>query len=88
MQEADGRVIYLSPSASVPFTLYKIMFPFGKHSDTRPSPAFDVRFLVENLTTQLVIGHHPVVTIILQGTSAHFEPCRHFLVRQEAFITE
>ena len=40
MQEADGRVIYLSPSASVPFTLYKIMFPFGKHSDTRPSPAF------------------------------------------------
>lgn len=40
MQEADGWVIYLSPSASVSFILYKITFPFGRRSDTRPSPAF------------------------------------------------
>lgn len=62
------------------------------HPASIPIPAhhqlFDVRFLVENLATQLVVGHHPVVAVVLQGAAAHLEPCRHLLVRHKAFIAE
>ncbi len=53
----------------------------GKH-------LFDVRFLVENLSTQLIVSNHPVVAVVLQGAAAHFQPCRHLPVRQEAFAAQ
>ena len=53
----------------------------GKHP-------FDVRFLVENLAAQLVVGYHSAVAVILQGAAAHFQPCRHLPVREEAFIAQ
>ena len=53
----------------------------GKHP-------FDVRFLVENLAAQLVVGYHSVVAVILQGAAAHFQPCRHLPVREEAFTAQ
>lgn len=49
---------------------------------------FYVRFLVENLTAQLVISYCPVVAVVLQGTAAHFESCRYLPIRQKAFIAE
>ena len=56
-----------------------------------PIPAhhhlFDVRFLVQDLSAQLVVGNHPVVAVVLQGAAAHLEPCRYLLVRQELFFT-
>ena len=53
----------------------------GKHP-------LDVRFLVENLSAQLVVGYHPCVAVVLQGTAAHFQLCRHLPVRQEAFTAQ
>lgn len=40
-----------------------------------------VRFLVENLAAQLIVGDYPGVAVVLQGAAAHFQPCRHLPVR-------
>ena len=53
----------------------------GKHP-------LDVRFLVENLATQLVVGYHSGVAVVLQGAAAHFRSCRNLPVRQEAFTAQ
>ena len=53
----------------------------GKHP-------FDVRFLVQNLAAQLVIGDYAVVAVVLQGASANFQPYRYLPVRQEAFTAQ
>ena len=75
------RLLFVSYFARLSF--HPVSIPIPAHHQL-----FDVRFLVENLATQLVVGHHPVVAVVLQGAAAHLEPCRHFLVRHKAFIAE
>lgn len=53
----------------------------GKHP-------LDVRFFVQNLSAQLVVGYHSHVAVVLQSTAAHFQPCRHLPVRQESFAAQ
>ena len=53
----------------------------GKHP-------LDVRFLVENLSAQLVVGDNPAVAVVLQGAAAHFQPCRNLPVCEEAFTAQ
>ena len=62
-------------------TLERLPVIGGKHP-------LDVRFLVENLAAQLVVGDNPVVAVVLQGAAAHFQPCRNLPVRQEAFTAQ
>ena len=73
-QRASGRI---------PFMMLFERFPVigSKHP-------FDVRFLVQNLAAQLVIGDYAVVAVVLQSASAHFQACRHLPVRQEAFTAQ
>jgi len=53
----------------------------GKHP-------LNVRFLVENLAAQLVVGYHSGVAVVLQGAATHFQPCRHLFVCKEAFTAQ
>ena len=86
-KKADGWTIHLSPSAFFVFVRFKLRFqtigvPIAAHQQL-----LDVGFLVQDFSAQLVIGNHPVVAVVLQGASAHFEPCRHLLVSKELFVT-
>ena len=72
------RLPLTPPEGNIVFILSE-RFPVtgGKHP-------LDVRFLIKNLATQLVVGNHSVVAVVLQGAAAHFQPCRHLSVREEA----
>lgn len=77
------RIYDQRASGRIPFMMLFERLPVigGKHP-------LDVRFLVQNLSSQLVIGNYAVVTVVLQSASAHFQPCRHLPVRQEAFAAQ
>ena len=49
---------------------------------------FNVGFTVEDFTAQLDIGYAPFVSIVLKCPAAHFQPCRHFLVREETLSVQ
>ena len=44
---------------------------------------FDVGLSVEDFAAQLNVGYPPFVAVILKCSAAHFQPCRHLLVREE-----
>ena len=54
---------------------HQVVFLFMMLSERLPviggKHPLDVRFLVENLAAQLVVGYHSGVAVVLQGAAAH-----------------
>ena len=63
------------PSGRIPFMMLFECLPII--GDKHP---LDVRFLVKNLSAQLVVGYHPVVTQRLQGSRTDVELSAYLLV--------
>ena len=62
-----------------PFVSVRFLVPFHQCLFYVGSP-------VENLAAYLCIRKNAVVAVVLQGSSAHFQQVRHFLVRQQFIV--